>query len=91
MEKIAIGLVVFLFACIGIISSCSWLYHGIFPKGNSTKIESEILCEDTVSKCQDEYSDNQAEDEEYFSSEEIEYLKRMTFGFFPKWKTFQKI
>ena len=74
-KKIAIGLVVFLFACIGIISSCSWLYHGIFPKGNSTKIESEILCEDTFSKCQDEYSDNQAENEEYFSSEEIEYLK----------------
>lgn len=32
------------------------------------KIESEILCEDTVSKCQDEYSDNQAEDEEYFQA-----------------------
>ena len=74
-KKLTIGLVVFLFACIGIISSCIWLYHGIFPKGNSTKIESEILCEDTVSKCQDEYSDNQAEDEEYFSSKEIEYLQ----------------
>ena len=74
-KKIAIGLVVFLFACIGLISSCTWLYHEIFPKGNSTKMESDVSSEGIDSVGQDEHSGNQERNEELFSQEEIEYLQ----------------
>lgn len=66
MEKIAIGLVVFLFACIGLISSCTWLYYEIFPKGNSTKMESDVSSEGIDSVGQDEHSGNQERKEELF-------------------------
>ena len=74
-KKIAIGLVVFLFACIGLISSCTWLYHEIFPKGNSTKMESDVSREGIDSVGQVEHSGNQERNEELFSQEEIEYLQ----------------
>ena len=74
-KKIAIGLVVFLFACIGLISSCTWLYYEIFPKGNSTKMESDVSSEGIDSVGQDEHSGNQERNEELFSQEEIEYLQ----------------
>ena len=73
-KKITIGLVVFLFTCVGIISSCSWLYHGIFPKERSTKIESEFSSEEKDIVDQDEHSNNTERYEESFSHEEIEYL-----------------
>lgn len=74
-KKITIGLVVFLFACIGLISSCTWLYHEIFPKGNSIKMESDVSSEGIDSVGQDEHSGNQDRNEELFSQEEIEYLQ----------------
>ena len=74
-KKITIGLVVFLFACIGLISSCTWLYHEIFPKGNSIKMESDVSREGIDSVGQDEHSGNQERNEELFSQEEIEYLQ----------------
>ena len=72
-EKIAIGLVVFLFACIGIISSCSWFYHRVFLEENSTKIESGFPSEKNVNN--DEDSDNIDRNEEAFSQKEKEYLE----------------
>ena len=74
-KKITIGLVVFLFACIGLISSCTWLYHEIFPKGNSIKMESDVSSEGIDSVGQDEHSGNQERNEKLFSQEEIEYLQ----------------
>ena len=74
-KKLTIGLVVFLFACIGIISSCIWLYHGIFPDGNSTKSENEGLWEERDSAAQIEHQDSLESNKESFSHEEIEYLK----------------
>lgn len=65
-KKITIGLVVFLFACIGLISSCTWLYHEIFPKGNSIKMESDVSSEGIDSVGQDEHSGNQERNEELF-------------------------
>ena len=74
-EKIAIGLVVFLFACIGIISSCSWLYHGIFSKENSTKTESEVLSDNTDLGDSGESSNDSEESEESVSKLEMKYLQ----------------
>ena len=74
-KKLTIGLVVFLFACIGIISSCAWLYHEIFPKERSTKTESEILCEGTDVVDQEEHSDNPERNDEAILHKNIEYLQ----------------
>lgn len=74
-KKLTIGLVVFLFACIGIISSCIWLYHGIFPDGNSTKSENEGLWEERDSAAQIEHQDSLESNKESFSQEEMKYLQ----------------
>ena len=74
-KKIAIGLVVSLFACIGIISSCSWLYHEIFPKESSTKTESEVLSEETNVVYQEERSDTPERNDKAILQKNIEYLQ----------------
>ena len=74
-KKIAIGLVVFLFACIGIFSSCSWLYHEIFSKENSTKTESEVLSDNTDLGDSGESSNDSEESEESVSQKEMKYLQ----------------
>ena len=77
-KKLTIGLVVFLFACIGIMSSCAWLYHRIFQKERSTKTESEILCERTDVVDQEEHSDNPERNDEAILQKNIEYLQTHT-------------
>ena len=74
-KKIAIGLVVFLFACVGIFSSCSWLYHEIFSKENSTKTESEVLSDNTDLGDSGESSNDSEESEESVSQKEMKYLQ----------------
>lgn len=74
-KKIIIGVVVLVFACIGIISSCAWLYHGIFPDGNSTKPENEGLWEERDSAAQIELQDSLERNKESFSQEEMKYLQ----------------
>ena len=74
-KKIAIGLVASLFACIGIISSCSWLYHEIFPKESSTKTESEVLSEETNVVYQEERSDTPERNDKAILQKNIEYLQ----------------
>ena len=74
-KKIAIGLVVFLFACVGIFSSCSWLYHEIFSKENSTKTESEVLSDNTDLGDSGESSKDSEESEESVSQKEMKYLQ----------------
>ena len=74
-KKIAIGLVVFLFSCVGIFSSCSWLYHEIFSKENSTKTESEVLSDNTDLGDSGESSNDSEESEESVSQKEMKYLQ----------------
>ena len=74
-KKLTIGLVVFLFACIGIFSSCSWLYHEIFSKENSTKTESEVLSDNTDLGDSGESSNDSEESEESVSQKEMKYLQ----------------
>ena len=74
-KKITIGLVVFLFACVGIFSSCSWLYHEIFSKENSTKTESEVLSDNTDLGDSGESSNDSEESEESVSQKEMKYLQ----------------
>lgn len=88
-KKLTIGLVVFLFACIGIISSCVWLYHGMFPKeiskcercGKEYQGESCPNCE-TYSQCptcgKDMINGECSECNKAMSEDEIKYLKQNT-------------
>ena len=88
-KKIAIGLVVFLFACIGIISSCAWLYHGMFSEeilkcercGKEYQGESCPNCE-TYSQCltcgKDMINGECIECNKAMSEDEIKYLRQNT-------------
>ena len=88
-KQLIIGLVVFLFACIGIISSCAWLYHGMFPEeiskcercGKEYQGESCPNCE-TYSQCptcgKDMINGECIECNKAMSEDEIKYLRQNT-------------